>query len=364
MEAYSSARAMISCVCRAAAASSRLPPPACAARLPLRRGSRPGLASATRRGFLASPIAYHGDFEWEDPKSPDEVVRFVIVTRDGVSATRRGFLASPIAYHGDFEWEDPKSPDEARTLSPAACCRSAAACRPRCCTRSPAAANRPRAPLQNSPAPLCRRASAASAASCLPPPPFTASSYPQLPLTPPTLFPQVVRFVIVTRDGVRRDVAGKVGDNLLYLCHRLRMSGQVPEITLEGACEASLACSTCHVIVGDDHFDRLPEPSEDEEDMLDEAVCLTASSRLGCQIVLSKDLEGMEITLPAYSKNFYVDATSQSRTDSARSADLRARHSRRSYGAVTHGYGVSMAVLRGAPRAEPGCAGPTRAGEY
>jgi len=52
---------------------------------------------------------------------------------------------------------------------------------------------------------------------------------------------------------------------------------------------------------------RLPEPSEDEEDMLDEAVCLTASSRLGCQIVLSKDLEGMEITLPAYSKNFYVD---------------------------------------------------------
>jgi len=87
---------------------------------------------------------------------------------------------------------------------------------------------------------------------------------------------------------VRRDVAGKVGDNLLYLCHRLRMSGQVPEITLEGACEASLACSTCHVIVGDGHFDRLPEPSEDEEDMLDEAVCLTASSRLGCQIVLSK----------------------------------------------------------------------------
>ena len=75
---------------------------------------------------------------------------------------------------------------------------------------------------------------------------------------------------------MRRDVAGKVGDNLLYLCHRLRMSGQVPEITLEGACEASLACSTCHVIVGDGHFDRLPEPSEDEEDMLDEAVCLTA----------------------------------------------------------------------------------------
>lgn len=121
----------------AAAASSRLPPPACAARLPLRRGSRPGLASAARRGFLASPVARHGDFEWQDAKSPDE----------------------------------------ARTLSPAACCRPAAACRPRCRTRSPAAAIRPRAPLQNSPTPLCHRASAASAASCRPPPPVTASSY-------------------------------------------------------------------------------------------------------------------------------------------------------------------------------------------
>ena len=60
---------------------------------------------------------------------------------------------------------------------------------------------------------------------------------------------EVVKFSVVTRDGVRREVAGKVGDNLLYLCHRLRLSGEEPEVALEGACEASLACSTCHVIV-------------------------------------------------------------------------------------------------------------------
>ena len=45
----------------------------------------------------------------------------------------------------------------------------------------------------------------------------------------------------------------------------------------------------------------------DEEDMLDMATCLTANSRLGCQITLTRELDCMEVTLPAYSKNFYVD---------------------------------------------------------
>ena len=59
--------------------------------------------------------------------------------------------------------------------------------------------------------------------------------------------------------------------------------------------------------VGDDFFDRLSEPTEEEEDMLDEAKGLTQSSRLGCQIILSKDIDGLEITLPSHSRNFYVD---------------------------------------------------------
>ena len=57
----------------------------------------------------------------------------------------------------------------------------------------------------------------------------------------------VVRFSVVGRDGRQHEVAGKVGDNVLYLMHRLRQSND--ELALEGACEASLACSTCHVIV-------------------------------------------------------------------------------------------------------------------
>jgi ferredoxin len=116
----------------------------------------------------------------------------------------------------------------------------------------------------------------------------------------------VVRVVVVDREGVRHNMQGKVGDNLLYLAHRWRHEGH-DALALEGACEASLACSTCHVIVEQSYFDRLAEPSEEEEDMLDLATCLSATSRLGCQIILSQELDGIEVTLPPYTRNYYVD---------------------------------------------------------
>ncbi|XP_077575121.1 ferredoxin-2, mitochondrial [Stigmatopora nigra] len=110
----------------------------------------------------------------------------------------------------------------------------------------------------------------------------------------------VVNVVYVDRSGQRIPVRAKVGDNILYLAHK---NG----IELEGACEASLACSTCHVYVNRDYFDKLPEPDEREDDMLDMAPMLQENSRLGCQIILTPDLEGMEVTLPKVTRNFYVD---------------------------------------------------------
>lgn len=104
----------------------------------------------------------------------------------------------------------------------------------------------------------------------------------------------------ITKEGKRVAVRGKVGDNLLYLAHRY-------EISMEGACEASLACTTCHVYVLGDYFNKLPEPIETEEDLLDMAPFLKENSRLGCQIILNKDLNGMEIQLPKATRNFYVD---------------------------------------------------------
>jgi len=104
----------------------------------------------------------------------------------------------------------------------------------------------------------------------------------------------------IRKDGTEAEVEGKVGQNLLRLA-------QKNDIELEGACECSLACSTCHVILEGDVFDQLEEPCEDEEDMLDMAFGLTESSRLGCQITLAEFMDGTRITLPKATRNFYVD---------------------------------------------------------
>lgn len=74
-----------------------------------------------------------------------------------------------------------------------------------------------------------------------------------------------------------------------------------------GACEASLACTTCHVYVDPRYADTLPRPVEREDDLLDMAPFLQENSRLSCQIVLSKELDGMVLTLPRATRNFYVD---------------------------------------------------------
>ncbi len=87
-----------------------------------------------------------------------------------------------------------------------------------------------------------------------------------------------------------------VGTTILEAAHN-------NDVDLEGACEGSLACSTCHVIVDDAYFNKLSEPSEDEEDMLDLAFGLTKTSRLGCQIVLNKDLDGITVEIPDETRN-------------------------------------------------------------
>ncbi|XP_045507757.1 adrenodoxin-like protein 1, mitochondrial [Colias croceus] len=111
---------------------------------------------------------------------------------------------------------------------------------------------------------------------------------------------EVVNVVYVDKDGKKTKVRGKVGDNVLYLAHRYG-------IEMEGACEASLACTTCHVYVNHDYCDKLPPSEEKEDDLLDMAPFLKENSRLGCQITLTKDLEGMELQLPKATRNFYVD---------------------------------------------------------
>ncbi|MQX36201.1 ferredoxin family 2Fe-2S iron-sulfur cluster binding protein [Roseospira navarrensis] len=107
------------------------------------------------------------------------------------------------------------------------------------------------------------------------------------------------KLVFIDRDDTRHEVEVPVGLSVMEAAHR-------HDIDLEGACEGSLACSTCHVIVDPAWFDKLSEPTEDEEDMLDLAFGLERTSRLGCQIIMSEDLDGLEVRLPAETRNAMV----------------------------------------------------------
>ena len=81
---------------------------------------------------------------------------------------------------------------------------------------------------------------------------------------------------------------------------------QANDIDIEGACEGSLACSTCHVIVSPDWYDKLKPVIEEEEDMLDLAHGLTRTSRLCCQIEMTEELDGLVVTLPAETHNLMI----------------------------------------------------------
>ena len=105
-------------------------------------------------------------------------------------------------------------------------------------------------------------------------------------------------FIFNDKDGkeITQEIEEFVGLSVLEAAHN-------HNIDLEGACEGSLACATCHVILEPEIYQKLDEPEEAEEDMLDLAFGLTSYSRLGCQIILTKELAGMKIRLPSATRN-------------------------------------------------------------
>ena len=104
------------------------------------------------------------------------------------------------------------------------------------------------------------------------------------------------RMTFIERDGTHREVEAPLGVSVLQVARR-------HDIDIEGACEGSLACSTCHVIVDPDWYDLLNEASVDEDDMLDLAFNLTKTSRLGCQIIITEEIDGLTVRLPAATRN-------------------------------------------------------------
>ena len=103
----------------------------------------------------------------------------------------------------------------------------------------------------------------------------------------------------IAANGTRHVVNAPLGDSVLDIAHENK-------IDIEGACEGSMACSTCHVIIDKKWYRKLEEVSEDEEDMLDLAFGLTRTSRLGCQIVITEELDGLEVSLPKETRNMLL----------------------------------------------------------
>jgi 2Fe-2S ferredoxin len=109
---------------------------------------------------------------------------------------------------------------------------------------------------------------------------------------------ETVKIIFVSK-GEKQEFQVPVGTTVLEAAHN-------NHIDLEGACEGSLACSTCHVVVDKSFYNLLSEPSEDEEDMLDLAFGLTPTSRLGCQIIMTKELDGLTLIVPDETRNVSI----------------------------------------------------------
>ena len=94
-----------------------------------------------------------------------------------------------------------------------------------------------------------------------------------------------------------REVVAEPGQRLLDVAWAAKQP-------LEGACEGVMACSTCHVIVDRDDFEKLPPASEEEEDLLDIASHVTRTSRLACQVMITREIETLSVRIPQGARNW------------------------------------------------------------
>jgi ferredoxin/mannose-6-phosphate isomerase-like protein (cupin superfamily) len=99
------------------------------------------------------------------------------------------------------------------------------------------------------------------------------------------------RITFVSADSLRSMVDVAEGASLMQASKALPFA-------LEGACGGRMGCATCHVVVPEPWFSRLPLWSEREERVLDAAFDITPHSRLGCQVVVDASMDGMVVHLP------------------------------------------------------------------
>lgn len=99
------------------------------------------------------------------------------------------------------------------------------------------------------------------------------------------------QLVVVTRDGSEKTVEGEPGLSVMEV---IRDAGFDELLALCGGC---CSCATCHVHVDPAFADKLPEMSEDENDLLDSSDHRNETSRLSCQINFTDELDGLKVTI-------------------------------------------------------------------
>lgn len=100
----------------------------------------------------------------------------------------------------------------------------------------------------------------------------------------------IIQITVEDREGKEHllDAPTDMAMNLMEVCRSY-------ELPVEGTCGGMALCASCHVYVNSDH--QLSEPSDDEEDMLDQAFFVEHNSRLGCQIKMSDQIDGLKVKL-------------------------------------------------------------------
>ena len=107
------------------------------------------------------------------------------------------------------------------------------------------------------------------------------------------------KVTFVEPNGEQLVIDAQPGKTLLQVAHK-------HGIDIEGACEGVMACSTCHLVIDAAWYDKLKPASEEEDDMLDLAYGLTRTSRLGCQILMTEELDGLVVNLPIETRNMMI----------------------------------------------------------
>ena len=104
----------------------------------------------------------------------------------------------------------------------------------------------------------------------------------------------MVKVIFILEDGTEKTIETEEGSSVLEIAH-------IHDIDLQGACNGACACATCHVIVDEESFKKLPAISQEEEELLDFAFGVAPTSRLACQVKITKELDGIRVKIPSVS---------------------------------------------------------------